>query len=64
MFWECSECGAALEARHPPVVCGSCGTAGVLFARVERDDLEERSWRDVWLRAGLDRTPPAALYAR
>jgi len=64
MFWECSECGHPIEGRRPPVVCPSCGTAGVLFARVERDDVDEGSWRDLWIRSGIDRARPAALFAR
>ena len=57
MWWECSECGGHVGRERPPVVCRSCGTAGVIFTRVEATEVlgDDDDMRAVWLRAGLER---------
>jgi hypothetical protein len=57
MFWECSECEALLERDRPPVVCPSCGKAGIVFVPAElgiEADPTSSSLREAWLRAGFD----------
>ena len=59
MWWECSECGGHIERARPPVVCGECGMAGVIFVPVDINDRivgdpDADSLRAVWLRAGLE----------
>ena len=59
MWWECSECGGHVERARAPVLCRECGTAGVIFSRVDVDDPivgdpDANSLRAVWLRAGLE----------
>ncbi len=59
MWWECSECGGHVERWRAPVVCSECGTAGVIFVRVDLNDPNEGApeadgLRAVWLRAGLE----------
>lgn len=59
MWWECSECGDCIERDRAPVVCGECGTAGVIFVPVDigdpiAGDPEADGLRAVWLRAGLE----------
>lgn len=59
MWWECSDCGEQVERARAPVVCGECGTAGVIFMPVDVDDPitgrpESDGLRAVWLRAGLE----------
>lgn len=59
MWWECSECGDQIERARAPVVCGECGTAGVIFTPVDIDDPmtgrpQSDGFRAVWLRAGLE----------
>ncbi|HEY2511196.1 MAG TPA: hypothetical protein VGI39_10080 [Polyangiaceae bacterium] len=63
MWWECSECGGHVERPRVPVRCGDCGTAGVIFVRVDRDEpiageLDADGFRAVWLRAGLEQERP------
>lgn len=58
MWFECSECGDQVEHARAPVVCGECGTAGVIFTPVDVEDPiigkpESDGLRAVWLRAGL-----------
>jgi hypothetical protein len=66
MWWECSECGGHLERSRAPVVCGECGTAGVIFVPVDMSSIagapEADSLRAIWLRAGFEqvRAKPAA----
>lgn len=65
MYWECSECGGQLKRRRPPVVCPSCGLAGVVFMPTDPDDADHQaiagaSLRDVWFRAGLEAASESA----
>lgn len=56
MRWECSECGCRLERPRSPTVCRFCGTAGVVFIRVDRsleDDENAESFYEAWMYRGL-----------
>jgi len=56
MRWECSECGCRTERPRPPTVCHFCGTAGVIFCRVEHgleDDADAENLYDAWLHVGM-----------
>ena len=60
MWWECSECGSHMEGERPPLVCGECGLAGIIFVPVEIEepiagDPDTDSLRAAWLRAGMER---------
>jgi hypothetical protein len=58
MWWECSECGGQVERVRPPALCATCGTAGVIFVPAEVGlelDPDADSFRDAWLRVGLER---------
>lgn len=64
MWWECSECGGHVEGERPPLVCGECGLAGVIFEPLETDepfdgDSDAGSMRAAWLRAGMEWAQPA-----
>lgn len=59
MWWECSECGGHIERARAPIVCGECGTAGVIFVPAHIDypitgDPEADSLRAAWVKAGLE----------
>ncbi len=63
MYWECSECGGQLKRRRPPVVCPSCGLAGVVFMPADPEDADRHaveSLREVWFRAGLEAASESA----
>jgi hypothetical protein len=55
MWWECSECGALVQASRAPEVCRECGTDS-LFEPTELDpvagDPEADSLHAGWLHAG------------
>ena len=35
MYFECDECQVILHGESPPLVCPSCGLAGVLYSPVD-----------------------------
>jgi hypothetical protein len=57
MFWECSECEGRVERERAPLVCPSCGKAGVIFVPAElgvETDPGSATMAEAWLRAGLE----------
>jgi len=52
-----------VERHRPPAKCPHCGTAGVIFVRADPDDGGEQpeSFREAWLRAGLEVAGAPAL---
>ena len=66
MWWECSVCGHQVERPKRPLTCDECGIAGDIFVEADiygEGVSDQRSLREIWLRAGLEGAAPLAWAA-